>query len=111
MKKGADWLAWSLQFLAGLFVGAILALYITRRSWYSAAAASQYILMPIIGAALIGAGLASYFGDRLWFGASYSIIPPEDIQHSATSRTVSVIAIALGGAMVLLALLLNLHVV
>ena len=111
MKKGADWLAWSLQFMAGLFVGAILALYITRRSWYSAAAASKHILMPIIGVALIGGGLASYFGDRLWFGASYSVIPPDEIRHSATSRIISVLAIALGGAMVLLALLLNLRVI
>jgi hypothetical protein len=111
MKKSADWLAWSLQFIAGLFVGAILALYITRRSWYAPTAASQHILMPIIGAALIGAGLASYFGDRLWFGASYSIIPPDEIRHSATSRTVSVVTIAVGGSMVLLSLLLNFHVI
>lgn len=112
MKQGADWLAWSLQFIAGLVVGAALALYLIRRGWYVGTnAASQHILMLVTGAALIGAGSASYLGDRLWFGSSYRVIPPDDIPHSVTTKALSILAGAIGGSLILLALLLNLHVI
>src|SRR4051812_48153938 len=111
MKEGADWLAWALQFIVGFFVGAVLAVYITRRSRYVPwEAPSEHILMLVLGGALIGAGLASYMGDRLWFGGSYRVIPPDDVRHSATSKALSILAGTTGGALVLLALLLNFHV-
>ena len=112
MKQRADWLAWSLQFIAGFVVGAMLALYIPRRSWYiPSRAASAHILLLVLGAALIGAGLASYFGDRLWFGSSYRVIPPDDIPRNSTSKALSALTGAVGGILILLALLLNLHVI
>jgi hypothetical protein len=112
MKQGADWLAWSLQFTAGFIVGRILALYITRRSLYRLpTASSQHVLMLVLGAALVGAGLASCFGDRLWLGSSYRVIPPDGVPHSRTSKALSVATTAIGGSLVLFATLLNLRVI
>ena len=112
MKQRADWLAWSLRFIAGFIVGAILALYLTRRNWpFVLSTPSQHILMLVIGAALIGAGLASYYGDRLWVGSSYRAIPPDDIPRSAATKFLSILTGVVGGTFILLALLLNLHVI
>jgi hypothetical protein len=67
--------------------------------------------MLVIGAALIGAGLASYYGDRLWVGSAYRVIPPDDIARSVATKLLSILAGAVGGGLILLALLLNLHVI
>jgi hypothetical protein len=103
--KGADWLAWVLQFILGLIVGCVLgAVLISRRRhgfWMTSEAIPAYLL----GAALLGAALASYYGDRLWLGSSYRVIPPDEIRHSAKSRTASISVGGLGGILVLAAVL------
>ncbi|CAN5870744.1 hypothetical protein BH11VER1_BH11VER1_35890 [soil metagenome] len=108
MKRGADWLAWSLQFIAGLVIGALLGCAIISKSrrfgggWWLA---SEHVSTFIWGAALVGAGLASFYGDRLWLGSSYRVIPPDGIEHSYTSRIVSIVTGALGGVLVVTSIL------
>jgi hypothetical protein len=95
MKRGADWLSWSLQFIAGSVVGAVGGLYIlSRASRYHLT--SEDVVTLILGGALIGAGLASFYGDRLWIGLSYRVIPPDDIEQSETSQILSMATGALG---------------
>lgn len=111
MKQRADWLAWSLQFVVGLAVGAILGLYITWRGWrFGTSTPSQHFLMLVAGAAFVGAGLASYYGDRLWFGSSYRVISPDEIPHSTTSKVLSITTGVVGGGLILIALLRNLNI-
>lgn len=109
--KGADWLAWALQFILGLIVGLVLgAVLISRRRhgfWMASEAISTYLL----GTALIGAALASYHGDRLWLGSSYRVIPADGIRHSAKSRAVSISTGVVGGILVLAAILKHFAVV
>lgn len=108
MKRGADWLAWFLQFIVGLAVGALVGLVmISRRRRYGGGfwLDPEQVSTFIFGAALICAGLASYYGDRLWLGSSYRVIPPDGIRHSDTSRILSIIMGLLGGILVLTALL------
>lgn len=107
MNRGADWLAWFLQFIAGLVAGALVSVAIISRRRFGGGwwLASQQVPTFIWGTALIGAGLASFYGDRLWLGSSYRVIPPDDIKHSDTSRIVSIITGALGGILVLTAIL------
>ena len=101
MKQGADWLAWSLQFIAGFFVGALIALAIlSKAARHAGFNMTQDTVVPfILGPAFIGAGLASYYGDRLWIGDSYRIIPPDEIRQSDISRVVSIAAGILGGSL------------
>lgn len=108
MKRSADWLAWSLQFIAGLIVGALFGDGINSQprkygggSWLASEQGSTFIW----GAALIGAGLASFYGDRLWWGYSYRVIPPLDMEHSNTSRLVSMVAGVIGSILVLTTIL------
>jgi hypothetical protein len=108
MKRGADWFAWSLQFIVGLVIGAFIGVAtIARRrtlggGWWLA---SDQVSTFIWGAALIGAGLASFYGDRLWLGSSFRVIPPDGIKHSDTSSMVSILTGLLGVVLVLRAIL------
>jgi hypothetical protein len=111
MKRQADWFAWSLQFIFGLIVGVCLGFGVIgkrRRSdgWLN----SEQIPIFILGAALIGAGLASFYGDRLWLGSSYHVIPPDGIEHNDKSRIASIITGALGGTLSLIAILRHFEV-
>jgi len=67
--------------------------------------ASEQVFTFLCGAAFIGAGLASFHGDRLWLGLNHRVIPPDDIKHSELSRIVSILTATLGGMMVLTAFL------
>lgn len=99
MKRSADWLAWSLQFVVGLAVGAFIGVAIISRrrrfgsGWWLAPEQASFF---ICGAALLGAGLASFYGDRLWLGSSFRVIPPKDIEHSKASRIVSIVTVFAG---------------
>ena len=97
----------ALQFIVGLVVGAIVGVGVISRRRYH----GGFMLDPeqaakfFFGAALIGAGLASQYGDRLWFGLSYRVVPPDGIKHSDASRLVSRVTMLWGGALVIFALL------
>ena len=76
MNKRADWFAWALQFLVGLVVGALFSVLFIHGG------GRRLPLIPletaptfVLGAALIGAALASYYGDQLWIGDSYRVGP------------------------------------
>lgn len=102
MKPGADWMAWTLQFVAGLLAGLLLGLAIlgSRRD------SSSYWLDPdqvpafLAGLALVGAGLASWHGDRLWLARSFRVVRPDGVTHSRTSKIAALTAAAAGGALV-----------
>lgn len=59
------------------------------------------------GAALIGAGLASLLGDRLWIGSSYKFIPPDTPRHSSLSKALSFLSMGVGAALIALTLFAN----
>jgi hypothetical protein len=101
MHKRADWLAWSMQFLAGLGFGALIGicmisgrLKLLGSGWWDSPMVGA---MFIIGASLTTAGLASFFGDRLWLGSSYRpYISGESLRHSDSSRRASILSGTLG---------------
>lgn len=113
MNKRADWLAWSLQFLFGSLVGASLIClpWASRHGHrfigipFSARGASPAFSSLLgLGGALIGGALASWFGDRFWFGGAFRISPPDEPEHSIASRTASLVVGLVGGVLVLIAL-------
>lgn len=111
MNKSADWLAWCLQFVFGLIVGTIFGTY--SNSWLrpSLFGLGTVPSTYFVGAALIGAGLASFYGDRLWIGLSYRVIAPDEIRHSVKSRIFSIITGVIGGILVLTAVIKHFAVI
>ncbi len=94
-----------MQFLAGLAVGATFGCVFLRggrRSIPLIARDSAPIFL--LGTALIGAALASHYGDQLWRGSSYRVIPPEAPRQSDVSRRTSYIVGFIGGVLVVFAL-------
>lgn len=93
MKKGADWIAWTMQAIAGFLVGAIIGGALvargrTRSPWIEFA---DYPLW-LTGAGLIGAAFASYIGDRIWSGESdtyHRLSTLADMRHSRASKILS----------------------
>lgn len=112
MNERADWVAWSLQFVAGLAVGAGFSLMfisdgrstIRLRNNTIPLIARETSPTFILGVALIGAALASHDGDQLWLGGSYRVFPPAEPRHSVASRRASLVAGCIGGILVLIAL-------
>ena len=112
MKQGADWLAWFMQFVVGLVVGALIGTFFISRGrrggyWLAEDQVPDFLW----GAALVWAGLASFYGDRLWIGLAYRVIPPNGIEHSPLSRFLSLATLAGGGGLILMALLRHFGVI
>lgn len=107
MKQGADWLAWFLQLIAGSIAGLLFGLAIlgSRKGLDSVWLGTDLIPTFLAGSALVGAGLASWHGDRLWLGKTFRVIRPDGVTHSRTSKIASLTAAAAGGLLVARAIL------
>jgi hypothetical protein len=109
-KPHANWLAWIMQGIFGLFVGALggFAVIARRRAgfWLD----DKLILPFLIGAALIGAGLGSRYGDRLWLRDNYGMLPPEEPEQSNLSDILSWCSFGAGLATCIVAILKQLRV-
>ncbi len=109
-KPQADWLAWILHYLFGLVVGALAGWWLASpglRGRYWHWLAFEHYPLFLSGTALIGACLGSLFGEHLWTGLNYRVIPPDGIEHSGLSLLLSIIGGVTGGGLVLLAVLRN----
>ena len=100
----ADWIAWILHFIVGAFVGGMIGLSIISRGNRSIGGEllDHHLILPFIAAtALMGAGLASFMGDKLWIGDNFRCIPPDGIPQSSASTMMSY-AIGVLGCLVLI---------
>jgi hypothetical protein len=87
MNRRADWLAWSLQFIAGFLVGAVIAFGVVRDSKLGGGEIGGVAL----GGGLLVAAFASHYGDRLWLGEdSYRVVPPGEFPQSRVSLFASI---------------------
>ncbi len=69
-KRGTDWLSWILQGIAGAVVGTLLGFLIIARRRHGFWLDAGLILPFLTGAALIGLGLGSLVGYKLWDGGT-----------------------------------------
>lgn len=104
MRRGADWLGWVLQFIFGSFAGAFLGFALIARRRHSGWMLDVSVVPHfILGAGLLGAALASHYGDRLWM--DYRVIPPDSPDQSALSVALSILTGAVGVSLMGFALL------
>jgi hypothetical protein len=99
-ERGADWLAWLLQFIFGLIVGAALGFREIGRIPHANSLNAHQVSQCIWGAALIGGALLSFVGDEIWGERPYRVIPPEEMKQSGMSRLLSIAAALAGAALV-----------
>jgi hypothetical protein len=109
MKQKADWFAWVFQYIFGFIGGGCFAFAMTHKRFRvrSNGLITEHVDTFIVGMALIWAAMASFYGDRLWLGSNYKIIPPDDISHNKISRLLSIITGTLGVTLVFKSLLHN----
>jgi hypothetical protein len=98
-KQGADWLAWGIQFVFGGFVGTVLGICSIWGHGFriiNLEATPTYIL----GTALIGAFVGSYYGDRAWLeqDSVFTLDPPT---QSPLSKNLSIATACFGVGFVL----------
>ena len=91
-----DWLAWSLQFVLGLFVGGIASSVIGPRMIRLHFIGLEEMHLVIAGIALFGGAIASYRGDDTW--VTRSALDPERPPPSNKCRTCSIAVGSVGAA-------------
>ena len=96
MKTAANWLAWTLQGICGLVVGAVAGLVLISRGRAGLWVPPELIPQFVLGTGLVGAGLAARYGDRLWMGDSYLLIPPDEPAQSNFSDWLAWFLVAAG---------------
>ena len=95
-ESKADWLSFVLHFIFGLIVGCIIGLVTILRRREGIWLQEELILPYLAGTSLIGGGLGAKFGDRLWMGSSYRVIPPDAPHHNRLSLYFSNLSVLLG---------------
>jgi hypothetical protein len=108
-RQQADWLAWSLQAILGVFVGIVVGFGVLSEMHELPWLSGRPALLFVCGAGLVGAGIASLFGDQLWMGENYRVLAPNAPEHSPISRTVSWWLVAAGIASLAVAILRGLR--
>jgi hypothetical protein len=106
-NRPADWLAWSLQYLLGLIVGAVIGVASTGRRHTLSLLAPDLLFPAMGGAALLVAGLASLLGDQLWMGSLNKVIPQDAPSHSPLSKALSFLSMGVGAVLIGLTLFIN----
>lgn len=106
-SKKANWLAFVLHSIFGLFVGCISGLVLISRKRQGIWLNDELIFPYLIGAALVGAGLGARLGDRLWIGHRYLVIPPDAPAHSKWSYYLSLFVTCVGAIIVGISLFLH----
>jgi len=96
MKKETDWISWTLHALLGAFIGAVLGFAIITRRRHGFWLDDTLIHPFIIASALVGVGIGSMFGDKLWLGDNYKMFPPDAPKTTGFSKALSVLFIGAG---------------
>jgi hypothetical protein len=102
--RKADWMSFVMHFVIGLFPGCLLGYATIHRHRRGIWLDDDLIFPYLLGTSLIIAGIAATYGDRLWIGHNYRVIPPDAVSHSKISLYVARITIIFGAALAFYAL-------
>jgi hypothetical protein len=105
MNDQSDWLAWGMHFVLGGVVGAGFGSIFIRGGRRSIPLIERdHGLLFVLGMALLVAAMASRYGDALWVGDNYRVIPPDEPRHSSATLRASIAAGGVGVLLMCLAL-------
>jgi len=107
VKYRANWLAWTLQFAFGAILGWVLGFGLLHPRHIGEWLDREHVPGFLFGSSMLLAGLFSLYGDALWFGGSYRMIPPDGVRHSRTSKWISQITLLVGAALLAVAVCRN----
>ena len=99
-SKQADWIAFVMHSIVGAFVGCILGYYLITEYAIGLLRNGMLPVPFFLGCALVGAGLGSRLGDKLWIGLNYKVIPPDGPRHSSRSYFMAIFLTCLGAILV-----------
>jgi len=105
----ADWLAWSLQLLLGLFVGGIAGALMGNRMMRLYFIGVEELHLVVAGAALFGGAIASYRGEDTW--TTRSALDPERPIPASQCRSWSIAIGSVGILTFSCAVIRHLHIV
>jgi hypothetical protein len=107
MNRKPDWVAWVLQGLVGFAGGGILgfAMIVKGGGRRGDLIVDDQKSLFLFGIALVGFGVASLLGDRLWLQNSYRHVAPDNPAHSAVTKFISIAVALIGLALVLVAII------
>jgi hypothetical protein len=108
MNRKPDWVAWLLQGLVGFVVGGFLGFAFvvkTASGRRGSFVADDQKSLFLLGLAVIGFGVASLLGDRLWLRDSYRHVTPDDPVHNPATKFASIAIGVVGAALVLCAII------
>ena len=96
-----DWLSWSLQAIFGLAAGGIIGVAIY---FQVCRINTDHMKMFICGSGLIGAGLGSFFGDRLWMQLESKYEMPQNVKAGIIANIISWTMVLIGISLAVYAL-------
>jgi hypothetical protein len=102
MNKHGDWISWILHFIVGMVVGTLGGLVLLMQGHRGSSAfrslwiGDSLILPFILGTGLILGGVASHFGDQLWVGSNFRVIPPDQPSKSIYTVLLSALTVVCG---------------
>ena len=105
MKARANWMGWCLQFIAGILAGVLFGYFLITRRHHGIWLAKPCIAPFLAGCGIAIGGAASLWGDALWLSAADGMPEPDAPEHSVTSVTASVTAMALGAVLAVYAVM------
>lgn len=103
-RHKADWLSFIMHFIVGLIAGCLLGMFVIHKRRHGIWLEREQIMPFLTGTSLAMGGFGARWGDRLWLGLSYRVIPPDQPTHSKASLTVSSISMVVGIALAVAAL-------
>jgi hypothetical protein len=84
-EESPDWIAITLQFLFGAFVGGGIVFYEFLRYGFGRGGGHHFMLICFMSGPIVLGSIAALFGDDTW-SASFRVIPNMPIRHSPASR-------------------------
>jgi len=105
MKPRADWLAWSLQLVAGLFAGSGVGFIIARGLVRLRFTDFDHMLYVVVGVSLCCGAFTSFHGNRAWMMPS--VFAPSEPPQSRRARTCSIIVGTIGAGLILIPIILH----
>ena len=109
MHSKTDWFAWWIQAFFGLLMGLLFGFMLTQRQTGGSLLRPGCNAQFIWGTALIVAGLASIYGDRIWLSSADINWSPDGVRSDKHGKRISFALIITGALIAIFAIIRHLQ--